>query len=44
MMTYKRIEDRGFEWPQMQDGVSSINKSRFEALFEELEWKRVTPR
>ena len=44
VMTYKRIEGKGFEWPQMQDGVISINKSQFEALFEGLDWKRVTPR
>ncbi|WP_371812073.1 IS66 family insertion sequence element accessory protein TnpB [Ruegeria sp. R13_0] len=44
VMTYKRIEGRGFEWPQMRDGVISINKSQFEALFEGLDWKCVTPR
>jgi len=34
VMTYKRIEGRGFEWPQMRDGVISINKSQFEALLD----------
>ncbi len=37
-MTYKRIEGAGFVWPRMTDGVISINRSQFEALFEGLDW------
>lgn len=44
VMTYKRIEGKGFEWPRIQDGMINMNKSQFEALFEGLDWKRVTAR
>ena len=44
VMTYKRIERAGFIWPLMIDGVTTINCSQFEALFERLDWQRVVPR
>ncbi len=44
VLVYKRIEGKGFEWPQMHDGVISLSKSQFEALFEGLDWKRVVVR
>ncbi|SMX42400.1 IS66 family insertion sequence element accessory protein TnpB [Octadecabacter ascidiaceicola] len=44
IMTYKRIEGKGFEWPRMTDGVIDLTRAQFEALFEGLDWKRVTPR
>jgi len=44
VLIYKRIEGKGFEWPQMRDGVISISKAQFEALFEGLDWRRVTSR
>ncbi len=44
VMTYKRIEGSGFVWPQMSDGVITISRSQFEALFEGLDWRRVVPR
>jgi transposase len=44
VMTYKRIEGSGFVWPRMTDGVITISKSQFEALFERLDWQRVVPR
>ena len=44
ILVYKRIEGMEFEWPRIADGVISINKSQFEALFEGLDWKRVTAR
>ena len=44
VMTYKRIEGSGFVWPRMTDGVISINRSQFEALFEGLDWQRIVPR
>jgi len=44
ILGYKRIEGRGFEWPRITDGIISINKSQFEALFEGLNWERVTTR
>ncbi len=36
VMTYKRIEGAGFVWPRMTDGVITINRSQFEALFDDL--------
>ncbi|EEE35342.1 IS66 Orf2 family protein [Rhodobacteraceae bacterium KLH11] len=44
ILVYKRLEGKGFEWPRMQDGVISISKTQFEALFEGLDWRRVTSR
>lgn len=44
VMTYKRIEGKGFEWPRMQNGTIRLSKSQFEALFEGLDWKRVAAR
>jgi len=44
VMTYKRIEGSGFVWPRMSDGVITISRSQFEALFEGLDWQRVVPR
>lgn len=44
VLVYKRIEGKGFEWPRIYDGVITISKSQFEALFEGLDWKRVTSR
>ena len=44
VMTYKRIEGSGFVWHRISDGVITINRSQFEALFEGLDWQRVVPR
>jgi transposase len=44
VMIYKRIEGAGFVWPRMTDGVITISRSQFEALFEGLDWQRVVPR
>ncbi len=44
VMTYERIEGSGFVWPRMTDGVITINRSQFEAIFEGLDWQRVVPR
>ena len=44
VMIYKRIEGAGFVWPRMTDGVITINRAQFEALFEGLDWQRVVPR
>lgn len=44
VMTYKRIEGCGFVWPRISDGVITINRAQFEALFEGLDWQRVVPR
>nr|WP_255733659.1 IS66 family insertion sequence element accessory protein TnpB [Ruegeria sp. Ofav3-42] len=44
ILIYKRLEDKGFEWPRLRDGVISISKAQFEALFEGLDWRRVASR
>lgn len=44
VMAYKRIEGAGFVWPRMTDGVITINRAQFEALFEGLDWQRIVPR
>ena len=44
VMVYKRIEGRGFIWPKVRNGVISLGKAQFEALFEGIDWKRVTAR
>ncbi len=44
VMTYKRIEGSGFIWPRMIDGLITLSRSQFEALFEGLDWQRVVPR
>lgn len=44
VLIYKRIEGKVFDWPKTTDGLMTINKPQLEALFEGLNWKRVTPR
>jgi len=31
-------------WPQVKDGVMRLTRAQFEALFDGLDWRRVTPR
>ena len=40
-MIYKRLEEQGFVWPAIRDGVMSLNHAQFEALFAGLDWRRV---
>ena len=44
VMTYKRLEDGKFAWPGISDGVMRLSRAQFEALFEGLDWRRVTAR
>lgn len=44
VMTYKRLEGAAFVWPRVSDGLITINRAQFEALFEGLDWQRVVPR
>lgn len=44
VLVYKRIEGNGFEWPRVANGVMTMTKAQFEALFEGLDWKRVVAR
>jgi transposase len=37
----KRLEDRAFRWPSLQDGVIRLSAAQFSALLEGLDWRRV---
>ncbi len=37
----KRLEERAFRWPNMQDGVLRLSAAEFSALLEGLDWRRV---
>ena len=41
VMIYKRLEQGGFAWPAIHDGVMRLSRAQFEALFEGLDWRRV---
>ena len=41
VMIYKRLEEQGFVWPAIRDGVMSLSHALFEALFAGLDWRRV---
>ncbi|WP_420882183.1 hypothetical protein [Rhizobium gallicum] len=34
----------GFAWPKEQDRTMRLSRAQFEALFEELDWRRVIAR
>ncbi|KFI29196.1 hypothetical protein CDV50_18890 [Haematobacter massiliensis] len=44
VLVHKRIEGAGFVWPPSRDGIVSLTRSQFEALFEGLDWTRVRAR
>ncbi|WP_420351314.1 IS66 family insertion sequence element accessory protein TnpB [Paenirhodobacter sp.] len=44
VLVCKRIEGTGFAWPRARDGVISLTRSQFEALFEGLDWTRIRAR
>lgn len=44
VMTYKRLEDGKFAWPGISDGIMRLSRAQFEALFEGLDWRRITAR
>jgi transposase len=37
----KRLENGGFRWPQVTDGVIRLSAAQFSALIEGLDWRRV---
>jgi transposase len=41
MMAYKRLEETTFVWPTIRGGVMTLNRAQFEALFSELDWRKV---
>jgi transposase len=44
VLVYKRLDGGQFVWPRVEDGVMRLTRAQFEALFEGLDWRRVTPR
>ncbi|MEO1978069.1 MAG: IS66 family insertion sequence element accessory protein TnpB [Paracoccaceae bacterium] len=41
VMAYKRLEESSFIWPAVRDGVMTLNRAQFEALFAGLDWRKV---
>ncbi len=41
VMVYKRLEASTFTWPSIRDGVVTLNRAQFKALFVRLDWRRV---
>ena len=41
VMIYKRLEQGGFAWPKVGDGVMRLSRVQFEALFAGLDWHRI---
>lgn len=41
VMAYKRLEETTFAWPAIRDGVMTLNRVQFEALFSGLDWRKV---
>ena len=41
VMAYKRLEETTFTWPPVRDGVMTLNRAQFEALFAGLDWRKV---
>lgn len=44
VMIYKRLEDSKFCWPRISGGTMRLSRAQFEALFEGIDWRRVTVR
>ena len=41
VMICKRLQEQGFVWPAIRDGVMTLSHVQFEALFTGLDWRRV---
>ena len=41
VMAYKRLEETTFAWPEVHNGVMTLNRAQFEALFAGLDWRKV---
>jgi transposase len=45
VLVYKRLEQGGFAWPPIREGIMKLSVAQFEALFAGLDWRRVhTPK
>jgi len=43
VLTAKRLEQGGFRWPAVGDGVMRLSASQLSALLDGLDWARVRP-
>jgi transposase len=41
VLVSKRLEDGGFRWPLVRDGVMRLSAAQLQALLEGLDWRRV---
>jgi transposase len=41
VMVYNRLEETTFTRPAVRDGVMTLNRAQFEALFAGLDWRKV---
>ena len=41
MLVWKRLEQGGFKWPPIMDGVMQLSPAQLAALIEGLDWRRV---
>ena len=41
VMAYKRLEEATFTWLATKDGLMTLNRTQFEALFAGLDWRKV---
>lgn len=41
-MACKRLEQNAFKWPAIGDRVLRLDLAQFEALFSDLDWRRVS--
>lgn len=41
VLVAKRLEEGGFRWPKVEDGVLRLSAAEFQALLEGLDWRRV---
>lgn len=41
VMICKRLEQGGFAWPKVSNGVMRLSRVQFEALFAGLDWRRI---
>lgn len=42
VMCYKRLEQGKFFWPAIRDGVMQLSRAQYGALFDGLNWQRVS--
>lgn len=42
VLVHKRLEGKAFAWQTVRQGAVQLTKTEFEALFEGLDWRRIT--